>query len=245
MHAGGSVVITGAAGALGAALTAYFLAEGRSVLALDRDAEALSKLPGHDNLMAHAVDLLDAAAMDQALALVPRSEKIGLLVNAVGYIRNEPMLSLKGARFARHSLEAWRSVIDANLTAPFVAAAAIAERMARAGGGCIVNFSSVAAGGNPGQAAYSAAKAGVEGMTRALAQELGPLGIRVNAIAPGFIDVATTREALPDERLAEKVARTPLARLGAAAEIAEAVAALEANAFITGIVLPVDGGTRL
>jgi 3-oxoacyl-[acyl-carrier protein] reductase len=135
--------------------------------------------------------------------------------------------------------------LDANLTAPFVVIAAVAERMARSGGGCIVNFSSVAAQGNSGQAAYSAAKAGVEGMTKALAQELGPLGIRVNAVAPGFIDVATTRTVLPDDRLAEKVGRTPLGRLGAAGDIAAAVASLEANDFMTGVVLAVDGGVRL
>lgn len=241
----GRVIIAGAAGALGATLTAHFVDAGRQVLALDLNAEALAALPAQANLETRAANLADPAALDEALSVIPRGDKIGLLVNVVGYIRNEPLLAFKGAKLKRHDIDVWRNVLEANLTAPFVVTAAVAERMARTGGGVIVNFSSVAARGNPGQAAYSAAKAGVEGMTRALAQELGPLGIRVNAIAPGFIDVPTTRDALEGERLTEKIARTPLGRLGGASEIAEAVAALEANAFITGVVLPVDGGVRL
>ena len=101
-----------------------------------------------------------------------------------------PMISNPGA-----------SVIDANLTAPFVAATQVAARMVRRGGGSIVNFSSIASEGNAGQAAYGAAKAGIEGLTRTMAIELGPLGVRVNALALGFIDVATTRNAVADERL--------------------------------------------
>ncbi len=108
----------------------------------------------------------------------------------------------------------WRDVIDANLTAPFVVATQVAARMARRGGGSIVNFSSIASEGNAGQAAYSAAKAGIEGLTRTMAIELGPLGVRVNALALGFIDVATTREAVADERLQTYAQKTPLGRLG-------------------------------
>ena len=82
------------------------------------------------------------------------------------------------------------------------------------GGGCIINFSSIASDGNTGQAAYSAAKAGIEGLTQAMAMELGPLGVRVNALALGFIDVATTRRAVHDSRLQQYSQGTPLGRLG-------------------------------
>ena len=155
-------------------------------------------------------------------AAIPRREPIALLVNAVGLIWNEPVLSLKGARFTGHALESFERVIRANLTAAFVTATHVAARMARTGGGSIVNFSSIAAGGNTGQAAYSAAKAGIEGMTRAMARELGPLGIRVNAIAPGFIDVATTRDAVAEPRPSEYVRRTPVGRLGTVEELMQA-----------------------
>jgi 3-oxoacyl-[acyl-carrier protein] reductase len=245
MKPSGRVIIAGAAGALGAALTTYFLAAERPVLALDRDAAALARFPANSFLTVCCADLADPMAVDEALAKLPRDEKIALLVNVVGLIWNEPLLSFKGAKLVRHDIDNWRRAIDANLTAPFVVTAGVAARMARGGGGSIVNFSSVAARGNPGQPAYSAAKAGIEGLTRALAQELGPLGIRVNAIAPGFIDVPTTRNSLSNERLTHNVSRTPLNRLGRIEEIADAVAALEANAFMTGVVLPVDGGVRL
>lgn len=238
-------VVTGAGGALGFHIVAHFLGTGRTVLAIDRDTRALSSLAGHERLNVVTADLCDPASLDEALAIIPKSEPIGLLVNAVGFILNDPVLAIRGAKLRRHSIEAWRQVLDANLTAPFVACVAIAERMARTGGGCIINFSSVTAKGNPGQAAYSAAKAGVEGLTRALAQELGAYGIRVNAISPGFIDVQSTREALSSDQIAAKTAQSPLNRLGRAEEIAVAIDAIEANAFMTGVVLPVDGGVRI
>jgi len=117
--------------------------------------------------------------------------------------------------------------------------------MARSGGGSIINFSSIAARGNAGQVAYSAAKAGIEGMTRALAQELGPLGVRVNAIAPGFIDVASTRAALKPEVLDQYAKRTPVKRMGTVDEIVAAVESLHGNGFLNGVVLEIDGGLRL
>jgi len=239
------VVVTGAGGALGGAIATHFLSEGRQVLALDQDADGLARLGECEGLDQHVVDLTDAEAVDKVFAAIAPQTSIGLLVNAVGLIANQPFLAIKGAKLRRHDLETWRRVIDANLTATFVVCAASAERMARSGGGVIINFSSVAACGNPGQAAYSAAKAVIEGLTRALAQELGPYGIRVNAVAPGFIDVATTREALPQDQLDAKVAATPLGRLGAVGEVVAAIEALENNPFVTGHIFRVDGGVRL
>jgi 3-oxoacyl-[acyl-carrier protein] reductase len=176
---------------------------------------------------------------------LPRGSRIDLLVNAVGQIWNEPAVALKGARFVPHDLTSFERVIRANLTATFVVAAAVAARMARAGGGAIVNFSSIAARGNAGQLAYSAAKAGVEGLTRTMAQELGPLGVRVNAIAPGFIDVESTRGALGQDTLQQYAKRTPVRRLGTVMEVAAAVDSLYRNGFMNGVVLELDGGLRL
>src|SRR5262249_1930693 len=139
----------------------------------------------------------------------------------------------------------WRRVIEANLTAPFIAASLVAARMARTGGGAIVNFSSIASGGNAGQSAYSAAKAGIEGLTRTMAAELGPFGIRVNAVALGFIDVPTTHAALPESQAKNLAARTPLGRFGQIYEVIGAVQFLAENSFTTGAVLRIDGGLRL
>jgi 3-oxoacyl-[acyl-carrier protein] reductase len=117
--------------------------------------------------------------------------------------------------------------------------------MARNGGGSIVNFSSIAAEGIAGQVAYSAAKAGVEGMTRAMALELGPLGVRVNAVALGFVDVETTRNALSEEAQRTYALRTPLGRFGKIEDVINAVEFLETNAFINGTIVKLDGGLRV
>jgi 3-oxoacyl-[acyl-carrier protein] reductase len=240
------VVVSGAGGALGRLIVERYAARGRHVLALDRDASALAELGKIAGVVTLAVDLADPDAVQAAFdAAIPRSEPIALLVNAVGLIWNEPVLRLKGARFSMHAIDSFERVIRANLTAAFVTATQVAARMVRTGGGAIVNFSSISAGGNTGQAAYSAAKAGVEGMTRAMAGELGPLGIRVNAIAPGFIDVATTREALTDAVLTDYARRTPIGRLGTVDELMEGIASLADNGFLNGIVLQLDGGLRL
>jgi 3-oxoacyl-[acyl-carrier protein] reductase len=240
------VVVSGAGGALGCLITEHLAATGRRVLALDRDARGLAKLDKATGVATQPVDLADAEAVQAALeAAIPRREPIGLLVNAVGLIWNEPVLSLKGARFSIHALESFERVIRANLTAAFVTATHVAGRMARTGGGSIINFSSIAAAGNTGQAAYSAAKAGIEGMTLAMARELGPLGIRVNAIAPGFIDVATTRQALSETVLTEYAQRTPVGRLGTAEELMAGITSLADNGFLNGVILRLDGGLRL
>jgi 3-oxoacyl-[acyl-carrier protein] reductase len=237
------VVVSGAGGLLGRAIVSHFAARGSRVLALDRIFDAAAPPPG---VSSQTVDLLNEAEVRQALAdTIPAGESIALLVNAVGLIWNEPIVALRGAKFATHGLESWRSVIDANLTAPFVAATQVAARMLRRGGGSIVNFSSIASEGNAGQAAYSAAKAGIEGLTRTMAMELGPLGVRVNALALGFIDVATTRNALTDEQLQAYVQKTSLGRLGQVEDVISAIEFLAANSFANGTIVKLDGGLRL
>jgi 3-oxoacyl-[acyl-carrier protein] reductase len=240
------VVVSGAGGALGRLITERYAAADRKVLALDQDAAALAAFDNSAGVVTQPVDLADSDALQAVLdAAIPRREPIALLVNAVGLIWNEPVISLKGARFSTHAIDSFERIVRANLTAAFVTATHVAARMARTGGGSIVNFSSISASGNTGQAAYGAAKAGVEGMTRSMARELGPLGIRVNAIAPGFIDVATTRQALADTVLTEYARRTPVGRLGTVEELMEGIASLADNGFLNGVILRLDGGLRL
>lgn len=234
------VVVSGGAGAIGSAVAQHFSGLGRQVLSLDRDmGNAAAGVTGI------SCDLLSRAEIKQALAAIPRPDRIALLVNTVGLIHNEPVLSFRGARLSPHDEASFRAVVDANLVAPFLVASEAAALMARSGGGAIVNFSSIAADGNAGQVAYSAAKAGIEGMTKTMAIELGALGIRTNALALGFIGVATTRDAVDGERLAEYERRTPVGRLG---ELADVLAAIEFSAespFLNGAVIKLDGGLRL
>jgi 3-oxoacyl-[acyl-carrier protein] reductase len=240
----GWVVVSGAAGALGSGLAMHYGARGRRVLALDRRFDPAQ--PTTQGVTASAVDLLVEAQVRQSIAdNLGATDGISLLINAVGQIWNEPLLVFRGAKLTTHSVDTWRRVSDANLTAPFVVATQVAARMVRHGGGCIVNFSSIVSAGNAGQAAYSAAKAGVEGLTRAMAAELGPLGVRVNAVALGFIDVTTTREAVIESRLRQYAEKTPLGRLGRLDEVVSAVEFLSSNTFVNGTIVKVDGGLRL
>lgn len=240
------VIVAGAAGNLGQSLVRHYAGSGRTVLALDQQEAPLQALAVDGQIHCKACDLADQVAVEAMLkAVFPLDARIELLINAVGLIWNEPVLALKGARLMPHDIVSFEAVIRANLTTAFVMSSRVAARMARTGGGSIVNFSSIAARGNAGQVAYSAAKAGVEGMTRALAQELGPLGVRVNAVAPGFIDVASTRAALKPDVLDQYARRTPVKRMGTVDEIVAAVESLHGNAFLNGVVLEVDGGLRL
>jgi 3-oxoacyl-[acyl-carrier protein] reductase len=238
------VIVSGAGGAIGRAIAAHFAAKGGPVLALDRKFDDVP--PSQSKIVVRTINLADESEVRQTLTdAIPANEPIALLVNAVGLIRNEPTLAFKGAKLVTHGLDSWRDVIEANLTAPFVVATQVAARMARRGGGAIVNFSSIASEGNAGQVAYSAAKAGIEGLTRSMAIELGPLGIRVNALALGFIDVATTREAVAEERLQGYKQRTPVGRLGRVGDVIGAIEYLADNSFANGAIVKLDGGLHL
>ncbi len=144
-------------------------------------------------------------------------------------------MNLLAPKQKRHLLENWDRVIRSNLTATFLLSSHVAEAMATSRTkGVIINFSSVSAAGNPGQSAYAAAKAGIEALTSVWAKELGPLGVRVVTIAPGFVDTPSTRTALPDDSLKEWARRTPLRRLAKADEIAGAVMFAIENDYLTG-----------
>jgi 3-oxoacyl-[acyl-carrier protein] reductase len=237
------VVVSGAGGALGSALAMHYGSLDRKVLALDRQFK--HGVSPHASVTQRTVDLLLEAEVRSVLDEILVERQASLLINTVGQIWNEPLLALRGGKLATHALETWRHVIDVNLTAPFVMAKCVLAHMTAHGGACIINFSSISSSGNAGQAAYSAAKAGIEGLTRTMAIELGPLGVRVNALALGFVDVPTTREAVTEKKLAEYGGRTSLGRLGRVDEVINAVEFLASNTFVNGAIVQVDGGLRL
>ena len=196
--------------------------------------EALSGFPG---CRGEVLNVTDAPAVDAAIdAILKAQGGLHVLVNNAGITRDMLAMRLKD--------EDWDAVIDTNLRAVFRLSRAVMRPMMKQRYGRIINITSiVGASGNAGQANYAAAKAGVAGMTRALARELGSRNITVNCVAPGFIATDMTKS-LTDEQHAALKAQIPLGRLGQPQDIADAVAFLASNqaAYITGTELHVNGG---
>ncbi|MCS6763069.1 MAG: 3-oxoacyl-ACP reductase FabG [Candidatus Protistobacter heckmanni] len=184
-----------------------------------------------------ALNVTDAAACEAAIeAIVSGNGGLNILVNNAGITRDQLAMRMKD--------EDWSAVIDTNLSAVFRLVRAVLRPMMKARGGCIINITSVVgSAGNPGQANYAAAKAGVAGMTRALAREIGSRNITVNCVAPGFIDTDMTK-ALPEEQQAALKTQIPLGRLGQPEDVAAAVAFLASPeaGYISGTTLHVNGG---
>jgi 3-oxoacyl-[acyl-carrier protein] reductase len=182
----------------------------------------------------------DVSSPEETQALIERVEEelgeVDALVNNAGVTRD--------TLIARMSDDDWETVVDTNLRGTFNTSRAVSRKMMRRRAGSIVNLSSVVGiHGNPGQANYAASKAGIIGLTKALARELGSRGVRVNAIAPGYISTELT-DVLNDEQRGLILGNTPLGRLGEPEDVAVAVRFLcsDEAAFITGEVLLVDGG---
>ena len=184
-----------------------------------------------------AANVTDATACEALVAAIEkRYGAVTVLVNNAGITRDNLAMRMKD--------EEWDAVIDTNLKAVFRLSKLVMRGMMKARFGRVINITSVVGeAGNPGQANYAAAKAGVAGMSRALAQELGSRNITVNCVAPGFIDTDMTR-ALPDAQREALLARIPLARLGQPEEIAATVAFLASTqaGYITGSTINVNGG---
>ena len=178
----------------------------------------------------------DVSDPEQAKALVDAVGELDILVNNAGVTRD--------GLIARMSDEDWRIVIETNLSGTFHTCRAAARGMMKRRCGSIVNVSSIVGlHGNPGQANYSASKAGIIGLTKALARELGNRGVRANVVAPGYVDTRLT-QVIADEMKELMLANTPLGRFGRPEDIAGAVRFLCSDdaSFITGEVLLVDGG---
>jgi 3-oxoacyl-[acyl-carrier protein] reductase len=205
----------------------------------------LSYRSGKDEAEAVAAEIggralqADVADAEQAAALVESAGELDVLVNNAGITRD--------GLIARMSDEDWRVVLDTNLGGVFHTCRAAARGMMRRRNGSIVNLTSVVGlRGNPGQTNYAASKGGIIAFTKSLARELGSRGVRVNAVAPGYVDTRLT-DVLPEELKAAMLQNTPLGRLGQPEDIARAVRFLcsDGASFITGEVLLVDGGLAM
>jgi 3-oxoacyl-[acyl-carrier protein] reductase len=236
-------LVTGASRGIGRAIAMELAQQGAVVIgtattesgAKDIDA-ALSPIGGAGVVL----NVNDAAACDALIdAIVKDRGALNILVNNAGITQDNLAMRMKD--------DEWTSVIDTNLSAVFRLSRGVLRPMMKAKGGRIINITSVVgSSGNPGQANYAAAKAGVAGMSRALAREIGSRNITVNCVAPGFIDTDMTKALSEEQQNALKV-NIPLQRLGSPEDIAHAVAFLASPGagYITGTTLHVNGGLYL
>jgi len=226
-----SVLVTGGNRGIGLAVARAFAAAGDRVAVTHRATGA------PDGLFGVQCDVTDAAAVDAAFSAVEAEHgPVQILVSNAGITDDTLLLRMSEESFAR--------VVDANLTGAYRVAKRAASGMLRARGGRMIFVSSVVAlVGSPGQANYAASKAGLIGLARSIARELGSRNITANVIAPGFVETDMTAD-LTDARKSEILANVPLRRYGTPDEIAATALFLasEPAAYISGVVLPVDGG---
>lgn len=234
------VIVTGASRGIGREIAAQFAAAGAQVACVATSLEGAAKTADAIGGKAFACDISDSASVDALIeAVIAQMGTPSVLVNNAGITRDTLMMRMKD--------DDWDRVIDVNLKGAFLTSRAVARSMMKARYGRIVNITSIIGlGGGAGQTNYSAAKAGLVGLTKSVAKELGSRGITCNAVAPGFIQTDMTEE-LSAEFSDQVVKTAPAGRLGLPADIAPAVLFLasEEASYITGQVLVVDGGLTL
>lgn len=239
-------IVTGGGSGIGLAIAEKFVQAGIRTIIVGRDEEKLSNAKTKMGPLcdAYQCDLSDLATVPKMVnELVQRYGHVDILVNNAGINMKKEFIEVSDEDFQR--------VMQTNVTAVFVISREVVKCMLEKGiKGSIINISSMASQyGIPKVIAYSASKSAIEGMTRAMATELSPKGIRINCIAPGFIATDMSAKALNNdpERKGKALGRTPMGELGQPSDIGDAAVflATDASKYITGVVLPVDGGNSI
>ncbi|MCZ6454144.1 MAG: 3-oxoacyl-[acyl-carrier-protein] reductase [Alphaproteobacteria bacterium] len=239
---GKGALVTGASGGIGAAIARTLHAHGAIVALSGTRAERLDALAAELGERSHVVpaDLSDPAAVDALPAAADEAlGSLDILINNAGLTRDNLAMRMKD--------EEWQAVLDVNLTAAFRLSRAVLRGMMKSRWGRIISVTSVVgATGNPGQVNYAASKAGLTGMTKALAQEVASRNITVNCIAPGFIETAMT-DALSDAQKEAIMARIPAGRLGSADDVGVCALFLASHeaGYVTGQTIHVNGGMAM
>jgi len=238
-------IVTGGASGLGLAATKKLIENNIRTIIIGRNETNLAEVSDALGVLCNYIvfDLGNLKGIPQLVAEInDEYGQIDVLVNNAGINLKKP--------FTEVTDEEFQEIIQTNLTSVFALSREVVKVMLQTGAGSIINISSMAAQyGIPYVIAYTAAKTGIEGMTRAMAVELSPKGIRVNCVAPGFIATNMSAKALDNdpERKQKVLSRTPMGKLGDPEDVAEAIYYLASDAakFVTGVILPVDGGNSI
>lgn len=239
------VLVTGGGGGIGRHLVQRLVAEARRVVIFEKDESAMADVSTESPAIGcYLCDVTDAAAVAKAVgAMESDGFELDVLVNNAGLIQSAPLINMLEKNNRVHSAETWQQVLAANLSSVFYVTGHVVDHMLkRRKKGVVINMSSISAKGNAGQSAYSAAKSGVNALTRTWAKELGGFGIRFVSIAPGFLDTSSTQKALSEAILAKLKQQIPLRRLGEVEHIYQTVRFIVENDYLNGTVLEVDGG---
>lgn len=239
-----NIIVTGGASGLGRILASSLVQQKSNVIVFDINSSQLADL-AESNCHVDPV-LCDATDPHQVFQKVNDVyEKYGHidgLVNNAGLIYNEPLINLLSSNRI-HSIEGWEKTIRVNLTSAFLMTSHVVDKMiASRTKGVVVNISSISSKGNPGQSAYSAAKAGINALTATWSKEFGAFGIRVVAVSPGFINTESTHIALNESMILELSKEIPLGRLGNTSDIAKSVIYAFECDYLNGKILEIDGG---
>ncbi|PWL27236.1 SDR family NAD(P)-dependent oxidoreductase [uncultured Roseivirga sp.] len=243
-----NIIITGAGGAFGSFLVQELSPLVSNVIGVDVNL---------DNVPSYLFQLRNASFIEADITSEDKVDRLfdqlkadytqlhGLINNA-GVIHSEPLVNLLSRESPLHSMKNWQKVVDINLTGTFIMSSRMAHAMmSKRVKGAIINISSISAYGNAGQSAYAASKAGVIGLTKTWAKELGIWGIRANAIAPGFFDTGSTHQAIKESIVKHVIKETPLRKLGKPTELAHTVKYILENDFLNGEVIDLTGGLTI
>ena len=242
---GKKVIVTGGVKGLGRAMVEALVSGGALVTVFDIDFEGfrtlLEEFPDVQCIVCNVSKYEDVSVATEKYFSSQGAPNV--LINNAGILYSELLVKLGDSGLKKHDPEMWDRVLQTNLSSVFYMTSCVVEKMvATRTKGVVVNIGSVSAAGNPGASAYSASKAGVHSLTQAWARELGPMGIRVIAVAPGFMDTDSASAAMSEGALRETIKRVPLRRLGKTEEVAAAVLAVIENDFFNGKVFELDGG---
>ena len=228
-----NILITGGLGNFGSNIASKLEEAGANIYIFD--------VVDSDKQNTFKVDVCDEKEVEEALNKI---ERVDVLINCAGEIYSEPFINF--FKKERHQRSSWDRIINNNLTSCFNMSLQVAQKMAsKRTKGVIINFSSISAQGNAGQAAYSAAKAGIEALTKVIAKEMGMFKIRCCALAPGFIDTPSTRKALSEGTIDYYIKQTPLRKLGEVDDIVKTIKYIIETDFISGCTIPVDGALTI